>query len=233
MGYRYTMRIWDLPAGYLARQQLLGEHRELHGLVNILREGKRGYARHPETLRWVGYLPALALRHAQLAAEMRLRGYRDRTPLPLVAGEITWPGSYIDTPARQLELLAGKYADGRSGRIPLPDNTQQLWAQHKYSVMARDPALYAQVGPAVAHGQFSDDMPGLSRLLVDVLRERPSTGRMYNALQHMWGYVVTGEGKPADEPTTLLATIQQRAVTQQCDYLLASTALSELAVWLH
>lgn len=29
------MRIWDVDSGYLARQQLLGEHRELHGLANF------------------------------------------------------------------------------------------------------------------------------------------------------------------------------------------------------
>ncbi|MGH8274795.1 MAG: pyrimidine dimer DNA glycosylase/endonuclease V [Gammaproteobacteria bacterium] len=77
------MRIWDISPGYLNRQSLLGEHRELHGLYNILTQNKRGYSRHPETLRWVGAADALAWRHALLGAEMRLRGYVDRRPLPL------------------------------------------------------------------------------------------------------------------------------------------------------
>ena len=34
------MRIWDVPAGYLNRQSLLGEHRELHGIYSILTNGK-------------------------------------------------------------------------------------------------------------------------------------------------------------------------------------------------
>ncbi|HEX4568534.1 MAG TPA: pyrimidine dimer DNA glycosylase/endonuclease V [Vicinamibacterales bacterium] len=38
------MRIWDVAAGYLNRQSLLGEHRELHGLHNIVTLGRRGYA---------------------------------------------------------------------------------------------------------------------------------------------------------------------------------------------
>ncbi|MDX8387130.1 MAG: pyrimidine dimer DNA glycosylase/endonuclease V [Ghiorsea sp.] len=36
------MRIWDIHPGYLARQQLLGEHRELHGLFNISHWERRG-----------------------------------------------------------------------------------------------------------------------------------------------------------------------------------------------
>jgi len=46
------MRVWDLPAGYLNRQSLLGEHRELHGIHTILTQNKTGCASHPETLRW-------------------------------------------------------------------------------------------------------------------------------------------------------------------------------------
>ena len=75
------MRVWDLPAGYLNRQSLLGEHRELHGIYSIITENKTGYANHPETLRWVRTLSGLAMRHRQLAAEMSLRGYVDRTPI--------------------------------------------------------------------------------------------------------------------------------------------------------
>ena len=75
------MRVWDLPAGYLNRQSLLGEHRELHGIYSIITESKSGYANHPETLRWVRTLSGLAMRHRQLAAEMFLRGYVDRTPI--------------------------------------------------------------------------------------------------------------------------------------------------------
>ncbi|NCS72473.1 MAG: pyrimidine dimer DNA glycosylase, partial [Candidatus Magasanikbacteria bacterium] len=30
------MRVWDIHPKYLCRKHLLGEHRELHGLWNIL-----------------------------------------------------------------------------------------------------------------------------------------------------------------------------------------------------
>jgi len=75
------MRIWDLPPSCLCRQHLLGEHRELHALWSILINKKKGYSRHPETLRWRGKLAALYRRHEELKAEMACRGYRHKTPL--------------------------------------------------------------------------------------------------------------------------------------------------------
>ena len=225
------MRIWDVHPGYLARQQLLGEHREIHGLANILIHNKKGYSRHPETLRWVGRLPALALRHCQLACEMTLRGYQDRSPLP-VEGEVNWPEVWIDPPHRQFELLREKYSvDNRSGRIPLPSNTQQLWAQHKYSVMASDPKLYSVIGGEVAHGKYAKDMEGLALLLTEQLHVEPTSGRLRNALLHMWGYVSQEGEQPCEDDGMLLLRIQQLAKEQERTYLLASTALSDMAVW--
>ena len=57
----------------LCRGHLLGEHRELHAVWAVLTKDKRGYSRHPETLRWRGRLRALFLRHASLVEEMALR----------------------------------------------------------------------------------------------------------------------------------------------------------------
>ena len=231
------MRIWDVHPGYLARQQLLGEHRELHGLFNILHLGKKGYSQHPETLRWVGHLPALIYRHEQLVAEMQLRGYKHHSPLAAVpdhadAEAVDWPNIYIDDPDRQFALLQGKYAaDMRSGRIPLPRNCQQLWAQHKYAVMAIDPDLYRRLGPEVAHGIYVDDMAGLSRLLVETIRQQPGSGRVHNALLHMWGYVKSHAAPMPDEGRQLAAAIQAEAVRQKVEYLQHSTALCDIVLW--
>ena len=225
------MRVWDVHPGYLARQQLLGEHRELHGLANILIHGKKGYSQHPETLRWVGRLSALAMRHRQLSCEMALRGYNDKTPLP-VEDEVHWPDVWIDSPLQQFKLLRGKYqADSRSGRIHLPANSQQLWAQHKYSVMASNPALYSEIGPDVSHGRYQHDMEALALLLTEEIRVRPTEGRLRNALLHMWGYVSEEGAQPAEDNAELMRQIQQLAMEQEQTYLLASTALSGLAVW--
>jgi hypothetical protein len=75
------MRIWDIPPKRLCRNHLLGEHRELHAIWSVLVNGKKGYARHPETLRWRGKLKALYRRHDALVDEMAVRGYRHHTPL--------------------------------------------------------------------------------------------------------------------------------------------------------
>ena len=136
------MRVWDIHPGYLNRQSLLGEHRELHGLVSILVNGKKGYSQHPETLRWVGYGWALKQRHQELVYEMNLRGYQDKSPVRTRSSQGKWPSVYIDEPHIQFKLLREKYVNKEKGRISLPRNTQELWSHHKYSVLARDQKKY-------------------------------------------------------------------------------------------
>jgi len=103
------MRIWDIPTEKLCRQHLLGEHRELHALWVILTQGRRGFAHHPETLRWRGKLRALYWRHEELAAEMGRRGYGHATPLPREeATGLARQDEYKDTPAEQIKILQGK-----------------------------------------------------------------------------------------------------------------------------
>lgn len=103
------MRIWDLPPNQLCRQHLLGEHRELHGLWNILTLGKKGYSRHPETMRWAGKLRALYNRHESLVEEMERRGYVHRSPLDArLATGAEQQTEYIDAPAAQRRILKEK-----------------------------------------------------------------------------------------------------------------------------
>jgi len=232
------MRVWDIDPGYLNRQSLLGEHRELHGIVAILQQGKQGYARHPETLRWVGRGWALQQRHRLLQAEMTLRGYRDRTPVAWDEAPGCWPPCFIAPPGRQLQLLGEKYRDREPGRIPLPTSAQQLWSQHKYSVLARDPNRYRQIGHDLAGDNDPAAFGRLADELVGLLRTAPSPGGLRNALQHMWGHVaVHGEERSdtdpaAGAPLSLLQQIRRRAQAMPEPYLLASTALGELEAWL-
>ena len=103
------MRIWDLPTSKLCRNHLLGEHRELHAIWNILTRNKKGYSRHPETLRWKGKLKALYSRHEDEVREMERRGYKHRSPLP--ASKATGKSrqdSYVDTVKSQKILLKKK-----------------------------------------------------------------------------------------------------------------------------
>lgn len=108
------MRVWDVHPKHLCRKHLLGEHRELHGLWNILtkHKGKGGYSKHPETLRWVGKTAALYKRHEMLVKEMERRGYKHMSPLDkrLARGSARQT-LFIDSPKRQREILHGKPCD--------------------------------------------------------------------------------------------------------------------------
>lgn len=231
------MRIWDIHPGYLNRQSLLGEHRELHGIVSIVVNHKKGYSQHPETKRWNGYGWALRQRHQLLSAEMALRGYQDKSPVSLNSNEGEWPELFIDAPHIQFDLLKKKYVDREPGRIPLPETAQQLWQQHKYSVMARDLQAYKNIGQRLAGMPPKQEYPDVALELVQILRTQPSTGGIRNSLQHMWGYV---SAEYADEKQDvqnwplikLLNEIQKLATETNEVYLLTSTALAELAAWM-
>ncbi|MDH5230131.1 MAG: DUF1722 domain-containing protein [Gammaproteobacteria bacterium] len=230
------MRIWDIHPGYLNRQSLLGEHRELHGLVSILVNKKKGYSSHPETLRWLGYGWALKQRHRELVCEMKLRGYQDKSPVRTKSNYGTWPSAFIDKPHIQLALLKDKYITREKGRIPLPKNVEELWRHHKYSVLARDPNHYRDLGRAVAGNAIS--LQNLSIDLVRMLRCEPNVGGIRNALQHMWGYVSdlpnknhNGEINTWSLKKLLLYTQENVKMSKQ-PYLIQSTALSDLMVWL-
>ena len=93
----------------LCDRHLLGEHRELHGLWNILTLDKRGYRKHPETVRWEGRLAALFARHEALVAEFERRGFRHGSPLdPALATGLAEQRVYVDSPAAQRRILAAK-----------------------------------------------------------------------------------------------------------------------------
>lgn len=74
------MRMWMVPPQIMCTQHLLGEHRELHALVGILRT--------KPNLSWIGYVHhnclefrSIGRRHEELVVEMLLRGYQHLTPL--------------------------------------------------------------------------------------------------------------------------------------------------------
>jgi hypothetical protein len=229
------MRVWDIHPGYLNRESLLGEHREVHAVFSIIINHKSGYARHPETMRWRDCLGALVFRHDCLVEEIRFRGYRHLSAAPEIYGS-PWPMVFIDTPAGQLSILEQKYRMKHPGRIPLPQNAQQLWAHHKYSVMARDAKLYSSIDSETARRKGRDYLEGLALTLVRALRVNPSQGGLSNALQHMWGYVSSlgsETNSPPGDPLELIAEIQKRSLQYNVSNLLESTALTDLAYWAH
>lgn len=105
------MRIWDIHPKHLCRKHLLAEHRELHGLWNILtkHKSKGGYSRHPETLRWVGKKKALYRRHKELAKELLRREYLHHSPLQKrYATGLGGQKIFIDTIREQRQILKQK-----------------------------------------------------------------------------------------------------------------------------
>lgn len=104
-----AMRVWDIEANLLCNNHLLGEHREIHAIWKILTENKKGYAHHPETLRWKGRLLALYSRHERVVAEMTRRGFNHKSTLKeeLATGSGT-QSVFIDQPDMQRMILLNK-----------------------------------------------------------------------------------------------------------------------------
>lgn len=105
------MRVWDINVKYLCQKHLLGEHRELHGLWNILTKhnAKGGYSRHPETIRWIGKQKALYLRHEMLINEFQKRGYNHYTLLDKkFATGSRKQNKFINSVNEQIEILKKK-----------------------------------------------------------------------------------------------------------------------------
>lgn len=103
------MRIWDLSPSILCRKHLLGEHLELHSIWAVITQNKKGYSRHPETLRWVGKLKALYNRHKNLVEEMKNRGYNHHSDLDIkLARGKPLQDFFLNTHDEQIKILKNK-----------------------------------------------------------------------------------------------------------------------------
>ncbi len=224
--------VFDIPAAYLSDADLHAELATLRGWM----VGDGAPAEDAEAVRWRGCTWAVTQRCRLLQAELALRGetfvemdgLAESVSLPPV-----WPTRYREPPHRQYQLLRERYRRGAAGRIPPPDHPQQLWRQHKYSVMARDTAQYQAIGRALAGKALSFDV--LAEQLVALLGVAPSLGGARNAVQHMWGYVsaaAPGHDVEAMSVKQLLRATQVYARQTDQAYIQHSTALSELMVWL-
>jgi len=225
------MRVWDISPGYLNRQSLLGEHNEIHVMLSVITNDLKGFSKHPETRRWIGHLAALRVRHNLVVAEMLFRGYTHQTPVEMF-GKTVWPTRFLDPPSVQFSILRNKYTGKEKGRIALPRTTKELWTQHKFSVLARDPSRYRSLDGFVAETIAKRHFADLAYELVQILRRPPSEGRLLRALQHMLEYLPNFQDlSPSSDPAHLLLTIQESALAHRIEPLLMSTALSELGAW--
>jgi uncharacterized protein YbgA (DUF1722 family) len=134
-------------------------------------------------------------------------------------------------------LLKQKYRDRSEGRIPLPTSSHELWAQHKYSVMARGVAEYKRLGSKVAGLRKRDGFEELAGQLVELLHIPPPRAGLRNALQHVWGHVSRYSSVPKRVVASYslqryLSEIQKLARENGAPYLLASTAMTDLGAWI-
>lgn len=105
------MRIWDIPCENLCDKHLLGEHLELHCIWTFITTDKGGgYKKHPETLRWVGKLEALLLRHAEQCVEMSARGWNHHSLLNISGIKLGSPhqDEFLQTLEEQIAHLKTK-----------------------------------------------------------------------------------------------------------------------------
>lgn len=100
------MRIWDISPIKLCNKHLLGEHSELHAVWSVITNDKKGFANHPETLRWKGKLKALYLRHEQQIKEIENRGFNHNSPLDInFATGYSVQKDFVDSLQDQIKIL--------------------------------------------------------------------------------------------------------------------------------
>ncbi len=221
--------LFDVDAGLLDDEWLAEQMRLLVGLVSQDRTAGVG-SRVP--VLWQGHEDALALRLNQLMSEMVLRGKAIPGYLVITSESLLWPALDLRSLVGQLEAVRDRAGAGKHGRIRMPRNDHELWATYKYSVLARNTRAYQNFGQRVASRSVPVELLWAS--MINATRVAPSSGGIRNALQHMWGYV-SGHATvnpQTDDLTALANHIQTLAAEHQVSYLLNSTALSELRVWL-
>ncbi len=191
------MRVWDLHPGYLSRQSLLGQHAEIHALATVISNGKKGYAAHPETLRFKGRIRRLRRSHDLTVLEMRLRGFKHSSPFPACSesgrNECADNGgeAFVDFPVKQVAILKAKYLEReQSGRIPLPKNGYEFWAHHKYSVMARGYDCYKEVQDDLREKKSCslDESGELTEKILTIMELPVTEPALANVVDHLWGY---------------------------------------------
>ncbi|ABC33279.1 hypothetical protein HCH_06646 [Hahella chejuensis KCTC 2396] len=213
--------LFDIDPGYLSLPQL--QH-QLNMLQGAIRKPEK-IQQDPHLKSWRGHVDALMTMYNLVVSEINLR---QNSTLPYIHAS----GESLIWPARPGIPVEEQWPQAEAGaRLPSPRNDQALWAQHKYSVMARNQGMYQSLGRAVAAREIG--LGDLAEELVAALRVPPPLGGLRNAVWHMWGYISQfSQLKPDNTPLpTVFREIQLLAGKHQSAYLLNSTALGELAYW--
>lgn len=235
------MRVWDVHPGYLSRSSLLGQHVEIHALLSVIGGCKKGYRSHPETLRWMGHLDKLKIKHDLTVKEMKLRGFRHNSPCAVDEESIccAGPPGYVDPPAEQFAILGRKYLERSvEGRIPLPQRGSHFWAHHKYSVMARGYRCYKEIQAFLQKKTdlFIREEGGLIGQVLAIM-EKPVTAKaLQNTVHHLWRYfkdtATVAENEryrdcPPDKLPLLIEDLYRMALKYHRPYLIHSTIFAD------
>lgn len=105
------MRVWDLPVQYLCDKHLLGQHLEIHTMHSVIVNNRKGYAKHPETMRWRGHEAELRGVHELTVREMIKRGFNHKSPLDGTYDSNIQVLGQVDPLWRQIEELRRKYCN--------------------------------------------------------------------------------------------------------------------------
>ncbi len=212
------MTRWTISPAYFCDADLLCEYDELKKMR--------------QSVNW-----QLDHRINAIAAELNLRGNSEFALYALPQIPTDFNISCAVSAAEQFTVLWERYGGEKPGRLALPKRADVLWRQHKYAVMARNIVLYKSVGKRVADDRYPELFNELCTTLTNELFKRPKKTTIYNALQHMWGYISDFSTiKKADVHTLgcndLLSEIQRCVLLSNQPYLSEQIALSELQIWL-
>jgi hypothetical protein len=223
------MKIWDINPGYLSRQQLLAEHSELHVLMQLIQGNSDNLSKMKPTLaRWIPCPSALALRHAIVTEEMRLREIEHKSDME-ISGTVQWPEFVPDW--RVADQFLALQDMEEQGRIPRPHKITELWQHHAYSVMARDIVRYKELQTEIENNTISFDV--LATYLVETLRTPSTPSQWDRVVKGMWHPCQAAEEaedycSSLHRPKRLFSAIQYLSSKYQWPELWHSTALCEL-----
>ncbi len=225
------MKIWDCFPAYLSQSQLIAEHRELHGLQQLIDRGKTlGQGADPHIANWLNAPQAIAWRHALVVEEMRLQLVDHKSPIDSFRVATEWPAFSkevsITVQFEQLKALA------TDARLNLPGDPKELMQQSAFSFMARDPAYYKHLQAEVMHERIS--VEALFKELCQVVR-RPVQQEVYErVINTMWRYCQKAPEaftfkSSQERPARRIRAIQFLASKYRWPELWHSTALTDFA----
>lgn len=226
------MKIWDIHPGYLGKSLLLNEHRELHSVENIAGENGAHVEHHdPAIAAWLFRQPAIACRHQWLVEEMSLRQLEHHSPMTKRIAPADWPSIQPTAAIEQFNALT-KQKD--QPRLPIPNDVETLWAQHAYSVMARDVSLYRELSARLKEPVYTLSMGELAHILTETLHRPCRRSYWSKVVLAMWEHCAPlpeaySYQSSLTRPERLIRAIQFLAQKHQVAELWHSTALSDLA----